>query len=274
MAYTLQQYQESADVLRQHLGNFSPRCLVILGSGLGALADEVESPVMVPYADVPHMKISTAPDHAGRFVFGRLAGQDVAVMQGRLHTYEGWSFADAAYPVGLMRLLGADTLVVTNAAGAVNTTFSAGDIMLITDHIKLFGASPLTGPNIEELGPRFPDMSHVYTPALQQTARQAAQTLHIPLRQGVYMFFPGPQYETPAEVRAARILGADAVGMSTVPEAIVARHAGMRVFALSTITNMAAGVSKTPLTHAEVIETGKRVEAQFTEFLASLIAAI
>lgn len=271
MAYTLQQYQESADVLRQHLGIFSPRCLVILGSGLGALADEVESPVMVPYADVPHMKISTAPDHAGRFVFGRLAGQDVAVMQGRLHTYEGWSFADAAYPVGLMRLLGADTLVVTNAAGAVNTTFSAGDIMLITDHIKLFGASPLTGPNIEELGPRFPDMSHVYTPALQQTARQAAQTLHIPLRQGVYMFFPGPQYETPAEVRAARILGADAVGMSTVPEAIAAAHCGMDVLGFTLCTNMAAGVLDQPLSGEEVIAAAAAAGPRFTALVKACL---
>ena len=271
MAYTLQQYQESADVLRRHLGNFSPRCLVILGSGLGALADEVESPVMVPYADVPHMKISTAPDHAGRFVFGRLAGQDVAVMQGRLHTYEGWSFADAAYPVGLMRLLGADTLVVTNAAGAVNTTFSAGDIMLITDHIKLFGASPLTGPNIEELGPRFPDMSHVYTPALQQTARQAAQTLHIPLRQGVYMFFPGPQYETPAEVRAARILGADAVGMSTVPEAIAAAHCGMDVLGFTLCTNMAAGVLDQPLPGEEVIAAAAAAGPRFTALVKACL---
>ena len=180
MAYTWQQYQESARSLTERLGDFHPRCLLILGSGLGSLADEVETPVAVPYAQVPHMKVSTAPDHAGRFVFGRLAGQDVAVMQGRLHTYEGWSFADAAYPVGLMRLLGADTLVVTNAAGAVNTAFSAGDIMLITDHIKLFGASPLTGPNIEELGPRFPDMSHVYTPALQEKPgrRQRSCTSH------------------------------------------------------------------------------------------------
>ena len=271
MAYTLQQYQESADVLRQHLGNFSPRCLVILGSGLGALADEVESPVMVPYADVPHMKISTAPDHAGRFVFGRLAGQDVAVMQGRLHTYEGWSFADAAYPVGLMRLLGADTLVVTNAAGAVNTTFSAGDIMLITDHIKLFGASPLTGPNIEELGPRFPDMSHVYTPALQQTARQAAQTQGLTLREGVYMFFPGPQYETPAEVRAARILGADAVGMSTVPEAIAAAHCGMDVLGFTLCTNMAAGVLDQPLSGEEVIAAAAAAGPRFTALVKACL---
>ena len=271
MAYTWQQYQESARSLTERLGDFHPRCLLILGSGLGSLADEVETPVAVPYAQVPHMKVSTAPDHAGRFVFGRLAGQDVAVMQGRLHTYEGWSFADAAYPVGLMRLLGADTLVVTNAAGAVNTAFSAGDIMLITDHIKLFGASPLTGPNIEELGPRFPDMSHVYTPALQEKARQAAAQLRIPLRQGVYMFFPGPQYETPAEVRAARILGADAVGMSTVPEAIAAAHCGMDVLGFTLCTNMAAGVLDQPLSGEEVIAAAAAAAPRFTALVKACV---
>lgn len=274
MAYTWQQYQESARALTERLGDFRPRCLLILGSGLGSLADEVEAPVVVPYAQVPHMKVSTAPDHAGRFVFGRLAGQDAAVMQGRLHTYEGWSFADAAYPVGLMRLLGADTLVVTNAAGAVNTAFSAGDIMLITDHIKLFGASPLTGPNIEELGPRFPDMSHVYTPALQEKARQAAQSLRIPLRQGVYMFFPGPQYETPAEVRAARILGADAVGMSTVPEAIAAAHCGMDVLGFTLCTNMAAGVLDQPLSGEEVIAAAAAAAPRFTALVKACVGQL
>lgn len=274
MAYTWQQYQESARALTERLGDFRPRCLLILGSGLGSLADEVEAPVVVPYAQVPHMKVSTAPDHAGRFVFGRLAGQDVAVMQGRLHTYEGWSFADAAYPVGLMRLLGADTLVVTNAAGAVNTAFSAGDIMLITDHIKLFGTSPLTGPNIEELGPRFPDMSHVYTPVLQEKARQAAQSLRIPLRQGVYMFFPGPQYETPAEVRAARILGADAVGMSTVPEAIAAAHCGMDVLGFTLCTNMAAGVLDQPLSGEEVIAAAAAAAPRFTALVKACVGQL
>ncbi len=202
--------------------------LLILGSGLGSLGDAVEDPIAVSYAQVPHMRRSTAPDHAGQFLFGRLAGREVAVMQGRLHTYEGWSFEDVTYPVRVLRLLGAETLVVTNAAGAVNTAFSAGDIMLITDHIKLFGMSPLRGPNLDEFGPRFPDMSHIYTPALQAVAGRRRQNCPSPAGRG-YMFFPGPQYETPAEVRAARTLGADAVGMSTVPEAIVAAHCGMAV---------------------------------------------
>ena len=166
--YTYQQVQKSAQSLREKLNGFQPQVLVILGSGLGALADEMESPIAVPYAEVPHMKHSTAPGHKGQFLFGKLAGRDAAVMQGRLHTYEGWSFADAAYPVRVARALGVKTLVVTNAAGAVNTAWIAGDIMLITDHIKLFGVSPLCGPNMDELGPRFPDMSRVYTPALQE----------------------------------------------------------------------------------------------------------
>ena len=261
--YTYQQYQESAAALREILGAFSPKVLLILGSGLGALGDEVEHPVVVPYEQVPHMKHSTAPGHKGRFVFGRLAGQDVAVMQGRLHAYEGWSFADAAYPVRVLRLLGAETLFVTNAAGAVNDAFDVGDIMLITDHIKLFAGSPLTGPNVDEFGPRFADMSHVYTPALQTVARQTAKELNIRLQEGVYMYFPGPQFETPAEIRAARILGADAVGMSTVPEAIVAAHCGMNVLGFTLCTNMAAGVLDQPLSGDEVIEAGNAAAPRF-----------
>ena len=274
MEYTFSQYQESAEALKDRLGAFRPRCLLILGSGLGSLGNEVEAPVAVSYADVPHMKRSTAPDHAGRFVFGRLAGQDVAVMQGRLHTYEGWSFEDVSYPVRVLRLLGAETLVVTNAAGAVNTAFSAGDIMLITDHIKLFGVSPLCGPNLEEFGPRFPDMSHVYTPRLQAAARQAAAELDISLREGVYMYFPGPQYETPAEVRAARLLGADAVGMSTVPEAIVAAHCGMEVLGFTLCTNMAAGVLDQPLSADEVIAAGQAAGPRFSALVKACLTRL
>lgn len=273
-AYSYGQYQESAEALRARLGGFRPSVLLILGSGLGALGDEVANPIAVPYQDVPHMKRSTAPDHKGRFVFGQLAGRNVAVMQGRLHTYEGWSFADVSYPVRVLRLLGAETLIVTNAAGAVNTGFSAGDIMLITDHIKLFGVSPLCGANVEELGPRFPDMSHVYTPALREVARKAAESLDIPLREGVYMYFPGPQYETPAEVRAARILGADAVGMSTVPEAIVAAHCGMKVLGFTFCTNMAAGVLDRPLSGDEVIEAGQLAAPRFAALVKACLAGV
>ena len=272
--YTYDQCCESARALQARLNGFCPKVLLILGSGLGALADAVEDPIAVPYDQVPHMKRSTAPDHAGQFVFGRLAGTDVAVMQGRLHTYEGWSYADVSFPVRVVRLLGARALLVTNAAGAVNTSFSAGDIMLITDHIKFFGASPLQGPNLDELGPRFPDMSRVYTPALQDVARQCAASLDIPLRQGVYMFFPGPQYETPAEVRAARLLGADAVGMSTVPEAITAAHCGMDVLGFTLCTNMAAGVLDQPLSGEEVIAAGQAAGPRFSALAKACLARL
>lgn len=272
--YTYAQYRESANSLVEKLGEFRPRVLLILGSGLGALGDEVQDPIAVPYDQVPHMKRSTAPDHKGRFLFGRLSGQSVAVMQGRLHTYEGWSFADVSYPIRVLRLLGAETLIVTNAAGAVNTAFAAGDIMLITDHIKLFGESPLCGANLDEFGPRFPDMSHVYTPALRDAARQAAGELGIVLREGVYMYFPGPQYETPAEVRLARTLGADAVGMSTVPEAIVAAHCGMDVLGFTLCTNMAAGVLDQPLSGEEVIAAGIAAGPRFTALVKACLARV
>lgn len=272
--YTYEQYRESAEALRARLGSFAPKVLLILGSGLGGLGDQVEDPIVVPYAEVPHMKRSTAPDHKGQFVFGRLSGKDVAVMQGRLHTYEGWSFADVSYPVRVLRLLGAETLIVTNAAGAVNREFDVGDIMLITDHIKLFGVSPLCGPNLDEFGPRFPDMSHVYTPVLREAARKAAENLDIRLREGVYMYFPGPQYETPAEVRLARTLGADAVGMSTVPEAITAAHCGMRVLGFTLCTNMAAGVLDQPLSGEEVIAAGQAAGPKFTALVKACLEQI
>ena len=271
MEYTFAQYQESAQALRDRLGAFRPRCLLILGSGLGSLGNEVESPIAVPYEDVPHMKRSTAPDHAGRFVFGRLAGQDVAVMQGRLHTYEGWSFEDVSYPVRVLRLLGAETLVVTNAAGAVNTAFSAGDIMLITDHIKLFGVSPLCGPNLEEFGPRFPDMSHVYDKDLQQIIRETAKENGIYLQEGIYTQLTGPSFESPAEIRMLRTLGCDAVGMSTVVEAIAANHMGMRICGISCISNLAAGMTDQPLNHEEVQEAADMAAPRFKKLVTESV---
>lgn len=203
-AYSYEQYRQAAQALAARLGSFRPRILLILGSGLGTMADTVDNPLHVPYDEVPHMKRSTAPDHKGRFVFGRLGRQDVAVMQGRLHTYEGWSFADVSFPVRDLRLLGAEALVVTNAAGAVNTPpFPPGTSCSSPTTSSFSAPARCAGPNLDAFGPRFPDMSAVYTPALRDIARQAARALDIPLREGVYMFFPGPQYETPAEVRSA-----------------------------------------------------------------------
>ena len=263
MAYTYENYCESADCIAAKLGDFRPEVLLILGSGLGYLGDEVENPIVVRYEEVPHMKYSTAPDHKGQFVFGRLAGKDVVVMQGRLHPYEGWSFQDVGYPIRVMRLLGVETVVLSNAAGAINANFEAGDIMMITDHIKFFGVSPLCGPNLDEFGPRFQEMRDAYTAELREVARQTAKDLDIRLQEGVYMYFPGPHYETPAEIRAARVLGADAAGMSTVPETIVAAHCGMKVLGFSLCTNMAAGLDDVSLDGDEVIQTALEAGPRF-----------
>ena len=264
MYYTLEHYTQSADALRARLGGFAPKIALILGSGMGYLGDLVEQPIAVPYEEIPHFKPSTAPGHKGRLVFGTLEGQAVAVMQGRMHHYEGYSYQEVAYAVRVLRLLGCETLIVTNAAGCINPAWRAGELMLISDHIKFFLESPLRGENIPEFGVRFPDSSHLYTPALQELARRTAEELDIPLREGVYMYFPGPQYETPAEVRAAHILGGDAVGMSTAPEVIVAGHCGMEVLGFSLLTNMAAGILDQPLSEQEVLSTAAAAHEKFS----------
>ena len=267
MQFTFEQYQQSADYLRGQIGTFTPKVLLILGSGLGYLANEVENPIAVSYGDIPHSMTFTAPGHSGRLVFGQQEGQDVAMMQGRFHHYEGYSFEEVTFAVRVLRLLGADTLFVTNAAGCVNVDWHAGELMVIEDHIKLILDSPLCGPNLKEFGPRFPDSSYNYTPALRKIAHQVADELEIPVRKGVYMYMPGPQYESPAEIRAARILGADAVGMSTVPEVIVARHCGMQVLGVTMLTNMAAGILDQPLTEEEVLIAAEAGKAQFSALI-------
>lgn len=271
MNYTFAQYRESADALQAKLGGFRPKVAMILGSGLGYLGDLVEDAVVVPYGEIPHFKHSTAPGHKGQLVFGRLAGQPVAVMQGRVHHYEGYSYEEVSYGVRVLRLLGCDTLFVTNAAGGVNWKFQAGDLMLITDHIKIFMESPLRGENLPAFGPRFPDASHLYTPALQEVARTAARDLGIPLREGVYMYFPGPQYETPAEVRFARVAGADAVGMSTAPEVIVAGHCGMQVLGFTLVSNLAAGILDQPLSEREVLDAAEAAREKFSGLIRACL---
>lgn len=246
---------------------FAPEYALVLGSGLGFLGDLCGDAVAVPYSDIPHFPVSTAPGHAGKLVFGRLAGQKVAVMQGRAHYYEGHDFDMVSYGVRALRTLGAHTLIVTNASGGVREDLMPGDIMMITDHIKLAGDSPLRGPNIPELGVRFPDMSTAYTPELRKTARMAAKHSGVSLKEGVYMFFPGPQYETPAEVRAAAILGADAVGMSTVPEVIAARHAGMRILGFSLICNKGAGLQSHALSEREVLDAAEAAKPKFSKLV-------
>ena len=274
MQDTFAQYQESADFIRAKIGSFAPKVAMVLGSGLGFLGDEVEDPICVSYRDIPHFKASTAPGHKGRLVFGTLRGRNVAVMQGRMHHYEGYSYEEVGYAVRVLRLLGCDTLVVTNAAGGVNLDFQAGDLMLITDHIKIFMESPLRGENLPAFGPRFPDASHLYTPALQEVARTAARDLGIPLREGVYMYFPGPQYETPAEVRFARVAGADAVGMSTAPEVIVAGHGGMQVLGFTLVSNLAAGILDQPLSEQEVLDAAEACKDKFSRLVLACLERI
>lgn len=239
---------------------------LILGSGLGELADEITNKVIIKYEDIPHFPTSTVVGHAGQLVYGELSGKKVLAMQGRFHFYEGYPMTTVTYPVRVMHALGVKSLVVTNAAGGANPKFAAGNLMLITDHINFMGTNPLIGPNEEDLGPRFPDMTDAYSKEYRTLAKEAAKNLAIDLQEGVYMGFTGPTYETPAEVRMAQIVGADAVGMSTVPEVIVARHMGMKVLGISCITNLAAGLQAS-LNHEEVVETTKRVRGEFKQLI-------
>ncbi len=265
-----EEIQVAADYIRSRIREV-PDMALVLGSGLGGLADEVESPVVIPYTSIPGFPASTAPGHAGRLVAGRLAGKPVLLMQGRFHCYEGHPLDRVTFPVRTFRLLGVKCLVLTNAAGGVNSDYAPGDFMIIRDHINLAGRNPLVGPNDDSLGPRFPDMSRVYDPALRALARRAGDELGIGLREGVYAWFLGPSFETPAEIRMARILGADAVGMSTVPEAIAAVHCGLRTLGISCITNMGAGMLDQPITSEEVLEISARRRPEFSALIRRII---
>lgn len=248
----------------------APEIGLILGSGLGELAQEAENKIEIPYENIPHFPVSTVEGHAGQLVYGELGGKKVIAMQGRFHYYEGYSMQDVTFPVRVMKAIGVHSLIVTNAAGGVNENFTPGDLMMITDHINLTGDNPLMGPNDNELGVRFVDMSDVYNKEYQALIEQAAEKQGVALQSGVYAGFSGPTYETPAEVRMARTLGADAVGMSTVPEAIVAKHSDLKVAGISCITNLAAGMQES-LNHEEVVETTTRVKKQFKELVKTLI---
>lgn len=271
MKYTYAQYEEAAQVLRSRLNGFVPEVAMVLGSGLGFMAGQAEAAVAVDYHDIPGFRLSTAPGHAGRLVFGWLGGKRVAIMQGRLHAYEGYTFEETCFPIRVLRLLGCDKLIITNASGGVNLDFRPGDIMLITDHMKFFPDSPLWGENLSEFGVRFPDSTYLYTPALRQLALQAAQEQGQSLRQGVYMYFPGPSYETPAEIRAIRTLGGDAVGMSTVPEVIAASHCGMAVLGFSLISNAAAGITDQPLSEQEVLDAAAAARDRFSALVTACL---
>ena len=254
--------------------SFKPELALILGSGLGDYADTMEVAETFDYHDIEGFPVSTVQGHKGRFVFGYAGGVPIVAMQGRVHFYEGYKPQDVVLPVRLMKLMGAKTLFLTNAAGGINRSFNAGDLMLITDQISMSVTSPLIGENIEELGVRFPDMSEVYSRRLRKIVENAAVTAGVPLRRGVYIQTTGPQYETPAEIRAYERLGADAVGMSTAIEAIAARHAGMEICGISCISNLAAGISVNPLTHAEVQETADRVAPLFKKLVTQAIKDI
>ena len=244
---------------------------LVLGSGLGDLAEEIKNPVIINYKDIPHFPVSTVAGHAGRLVIGELEGRNVLCMQGRFHFYEGYEMDQVVFPIQVMKMLGVQRLILTNAAGCVNKAWKPGTLMLINDHIKLAPQSPMRGRNEEELGLRFFDMSRAYDPELIKVAKAQAEKLGIPVTEGVYMFFSGPNFETPAEIRAARVLGADAVGMSTVPEVIAAAHCGLRTLGISCMTNMAAGILDQPLGHTEVLETGLRVKGQFSALIRAIV---
>lgn len=254
--------------------NQKPEIGLILGSGLGVLAEEIEDAVSIPYEDIPYFPISTVEGHAGELVIGSLSGKRVAAMKGRFHFYEGYTFEQVTFPVRVMKSLGINTIIVTNAAGGVNEEFEPGDLMLISDHINLMGGNPLIGKNDNRLGVRFPDMSEAYKRELRELAKAAAARVGISVKEGVYAGNTGPAYETPAEVRMARVLGADAVGMSTVPEVIVARHSNVNVLGISCISNMAAGILDQPLSHDEVIETTEKVRANFLAYVKEIVKSM
>ncbi|RSL31928.1 purine-nucleoside phosphorylase [Salibacterium salarium] len=266
----IQAIKTASDMILEKIST-RPSVGFILGSGLGVLADEIENPVMIKYQDIPHFPVSTVEGHAGQLVIGELKGMPVLAMQGRFHFYEGYGLDEVTFPVRVMKELGIETMVVTNAAGGVNPSFAPGDLMLITDHINNVSDHPLIGANNKELGVRFPDMSTAYSPHLKKLAKRAADHLDLPLQEGVYVWNSGPSYETPAEIRMIQYMGGDAVGMSTVPEVITARHANIDVVGVSCISNMAAGIMDQPLSHDEVIETTERVREQFLHFIKELI---
>lgn len=262
--------KEAADFILKKI-NYKPEIGLILGSGLGAIADQIENPEFYPYSEIPHFPVSTVQGHAGRLVIGKLEEKTVVAMQGRFHYYEGYPIQEVTFPVRVMKALEIQTLIVTNAAGAANPKFNPGDLMIIKDHLNLAGTNPLMGKNLDEFGPRFPDMSNAYDKELRRKVKAIAQNLNIPVQEGVYAWFSGPTYETPAEVKMAQILGADAVGMSTAPEVIVANHSGIKVIGISCLTNMAAGILDQPLSHTEVMETSELAREKFINLMKNIV---
>ena len=273
MEYTYDYFKKSADYVKSIIKD-KPEIGIILGSGLGAFGNDIENPVEISYSEIPNFLVSTVESHAGKLIYGTVGGKKVICMSGRFHFYEGYDFEQLVIPIRLFKLLGVRATILTNAAGAVNTDYKVGDIMIVSDHIKLNGASPLCGKNIEEFGPRFFDVTDMYTKKLRKLALRCADGSGLSFHEGVYMFFTGPQFETPAEIRAARLLGADAVGMSTVTEALTATHCSMPLLAFSVMTNMAAGVLDCKLSDEEVGIAAAKISARFGAYINKVISEI
>jgi purine-nucleoside phosphorylase len=265
--------QQTRDYVKSQT-DYGPTIGLILGSGLGVLAEEIENPIIIPYEEIPHFPVSTVEGHKGQIVIGDLHGKCVIAMQGRFHFYEGHSLEAITYPIRLMKAIGVKQIIVTNAAGGINPTFKPGDLMIINDHINLTAQNPLIGSNEKEFGERFPDMSEAYSKKLITLTKKVADIQNIEVVEGVYAGVIGPSYETPAEIKYLGLMGADAVGMSTVPEVIVARHAGMEVLGISCISNMAAGISEYSLTHEEVMETTEKIRDQFLKLVKEIVASL
>lgn len=273
MENIMNRIDETVDYIKSKI-SFIPEIAIILGSGLGPLAKEVENPVIMKYETIPNFASSTIAGHAGELIAGEIQGKKVLVMNGRFHYYEGYDMSVVTFPIRVFSRLGINRLIVTNAAGGIKDSLKPGSIMLIEDHIGIMCPCPLRGPNLDEFGPRFQDMTAVYTPELKKIARKVADANDIALDSGVYCYFTGPRYETPAEIRAVRMLGADAAGMSTVPESIVARHCGMEILGLSLITNKGAGLSSTELNHEEVTAIAKQSEKNMVSLVKNIIREI
>ncbi|HET7578437.1 MAG TPA: purine-nucleoside phosphorylase [Bacillales bacterium] len=273
MEQVVRKMEEAVQTIEEKI-DVKPEVGLILGSGLGDLADEIEFPVKIKYSDIPHFPVSTVAGHAGQLVIGQLHGVNVLAMQGRFHFYEGYSMKEVTFPVRVMKGLGVETLVVTNACGGINASFQAGDLMVIEDHLNMTGTNPLIGPNDETLGPRFPDMSRAYDPELIGLAEKTADRLDISVQKGVYAGISGPSFMTPAELKMLRTLGADALGMSTVPEVIVANHTGVRVLGISCVTDMAIAEELEPLTHEQVVATADRTRPKFIKLVKEIVSGL
>ena len=271
--YEAAYFNVSADYILKRL-KVKPEIAIVLGSALGTLADEIEEPVVIDYKDIPNFLVTTVKSHAGKLIIGKLEGRHVICMSGRFHYYEGYDFEELVTPIRVFHAMGVKSVILTNAAGAINESYVPGDIMIIKDHINLMGASPMRGPNMEQFGPRFFDVSDMYTRALRDTTKKVAEALGLDIKEGVYYFAPGPHFETPAEIRVFRNLGADAVGMSTITEALTAAHCNMNVLGLSLMTNMAAGILDEPITSEEVGQVANKSVEKFKKLLREVVKAI